>query len=569
VRTCATCGEKISDSIGECLYCPPGAAAEPAPAATAAPAPPAPAAAQAAPPPSVPVAPPAAAPAATPAAPAPNPKAQAFELHHEAETALERGEVEKALVIASKAVKHWPQSIAARALYERARRELVRGLRRERLDARVQEARRKMEAGDFTGAEKIAVSALKLIPDHAEALALFGTLKARRLTASGVEAEAERELARLSARQARGAVLAAHAAIANGWERRALLAVRRGLRLVPDDPELLALLRELQGAEEDQDPQRAHRRALQSQVRAAVARLRDRKLEESLAMLRAVLREDPDNVRAQEAVQQVRRAWLRRTTPPAPRAEPSASAPPPAPPPPAPRAASAAVPAPAAAPAHASPGRAPLASSRPPLRAAAGDASPLLAVRRMPVPTPAAPPGTVRVPRAAVWAAAAAVVLALVVAGVVRSGGSRRAPESAEAAPAFVAAPSAEPSLAPAAPRPEGPLAAVDAALRAAIEAALVAYGDALERQDEQSLARARPDLTAGERTALLQPFRGALNVGVDLRVLDVSAGPDAALVTVLRTDVIVDGRGGARAPVEEALRFVRRGGAWAVGGPR
>jgi hypothetical protein len=173
----------------------------------------------------------------------------------------------------------------------------------------------------------------------------------------------------------------------------------------------------------------------------------------------------------------------------------------------------------------------------------------------------------VRVPRAAAWAAAAAVVLALVVAGLLRANGSRSAPESV-AAPALVgAAPSAEPT-APAV-IPEGPLAAVDAGLRTAVEAALAAYGDALERQDEASLARARPDLTARERTALLQPFRGALNVGVDLRVLDVAAGPDAALVTVLRTDVIVDGRGGARAPVEEVLRFVRRSGAWAVGGPR
>jgi tetratricopeptide (TPR) repeat protein len=563
VRTCATCGEKISASVGECLYCPPGAAAAPAPDAAAS----APTAGAAASPAVSPSAP-AAAPATPPPAPTLAPKPDAFELHHEAETALERGEVEKALVIASKAVKLWPQSIAARALYERARRELLRGLRRERLDARVQEARRKMEAGDFAGAEKIAVSALKLIPDHADALALFGTLKGRRLTASGVEAEAERELARLSARQARGAVLAAHAAIANGWERRALLAVRRGLRLVPDDAELLALLRELQGAEEDQDPQRAHRRALQSQVRAAVVLLRDRRLEESLAMLRAVLREDPDNVRAQEAVQQVRRAWLRRTAPPVPRVAPDAAppAPDPVPPPRAPARASPPVPAPAAPPSPAPPTPAPLASSRPPLRSAARDTSALLAARRAAVPA-GAPGGGVRVPRAAAWAAAAAVVLALVVAGLLRANGSRSAPESV-AAPALVgAAPSAEPT-APAV-IPEGPLAAVDAGLRTAVEAALAAYGDALERQDEASLARARPDLTDRERTALLQPFRGALNVGVDLRVLDVAAGPDAALVTVLRTDVIVDGRGGARAPVEEVLRFVRRSGAWAVGGPR
>ncbi|HEY7510724.1 MAG TPA: hypothetical protein VIG50_10755, partial [Vicinamibacteria bacterium] len=294
--------------------------------------------------------------------PAPSAPADSYELHHAAEEALRGGEVERALVLASKLVKLSPQSIAGRALYERARHELVRGLRRERLDARVQEARRKMEAGDHDGAEKIAVSALKLIPDHPVALELFASSKARRLAASGAEADAERELQRLAAKQARRAVLAAHNAIANGWERRALLAVRRGLRLVPDDPELLALLRELQGGGEEHDPPRARRRALLSQVRAAVALLRERKLEDSLAMLRAVLREDPDNVRAQEAVQQVRRAFLRRTAPPVPRAAAApAAVPAPAPPAPAPRPAplrAAPAPAPAAPPREDPPPRA-------------------------------------------------------------------------------------------------------------------------------------------------------------------------------------------------------------------
>ena len=203
---------------------------------------------------------------------------------------------------------------------------MVRGLRRERLEARVQEAERMMGVGDFVGAERIVTSALKLLPDHRVALDLFGKLKARRLAGSNAAAEAERELHRFSARQARQAVAAAHNALANGWERRALLAVRRGLRGAPDDAELLAMLRELQGAEGDQDPQRARRRALHSQVRAAIDLLRQRKLDESLAMLRAVLREDPDNVRAQEAVQQVRRAWLRRTVPPVPAVAAAAAA---------------------------------------------------------------------------------------------------------------------------------------------------------------------------------------------------------------------------------------------------
>ena len=339
MRTCATCGQLISPSIGECLYCPPAPAAGDAgpivpdilrppplppavtPPAVAAVAPPAAAAPAVA---AVPAsAAPPAAPTAAPPAPVPPPPSvdpsEVDALQHEAEEALSAGAVERALVLASRVVKQRPQSVAARSLYERARRELLRGLRRERLEARVREAERMMEAGDFAGAERIVTSALKLLPDHSVALDLFGKLKARRLAGATAEAEAERELQRLGVRQSRQALAAAHTAIANGWERRALLAVRRGLRVVPDDPELLALLRELQGAEGDQDPQRAHRRALRSQVRAAIDLLRQRKLEDSLAMLRAVLREDPDNARAQEAVQQVRRAWFRRTAPPVPR----------------------------------------------------------------------------------------------------------------------------------------------------------------------------------------------------------------------------------------------------------
>jgi hypothetical protein len=50
--------------------------------------------------------------------------------------------------------------------------------------------------------------------------------------------------------------------------------------------------------------------------------------------------------------------------------------------------------------------------------------------------------------------------------------------------------------------------------------------------------------------------------------VVDVVARADDAVVTVLRTDVIVDGREGARAPVEESLRLVRGGGGWTLVGP-
>jgi Tfp pilus assembly protein PilF len=497
------------------------------------------------------------------AAPARAASADSYDMHHEANEALRRGEVERALVLASKVVKLWPESIAGRALYERARRELSRGLRRERLDARVQEARHKLDAGDFAGAEKIVVSALKLIPDHPEALALFAGLKARRLGAPGAEAEAERELQRLGAKQAQRAVLAAHTAIANGWERRALLAVRRGLRLVPDDPELLALLRELQGGpDEGQDPQRSHRRALQSQVRAAMELLREKKLEESLRLLREVLRADPDNVRAQEAVQQVRRAWLRRTAPPVPRAAPESVARRPAAP--APVRGPAAPP--PAAPAMHTP--APLASSRPPLRTSAAETleEDLAFARRPPAPPPAAP-GALRVPRAALWLVPLGLLAVAALAFVLRGRApARTAVGDAAVSSEVSAAATPEPvASAPAA----GPLSALPADLRGAVEAALAAYGSALERQDEASLAQARPDLSARERAALLEPFRGALNVGVDLRVVDAAADAEQAVVTVLRTDVIVDGHGGARPPVEEVLRFVRRAGAWTIGGGR
>jgi len=115
----------------------------------------------------------------------------------------------------------------------------------------------------------------------------------------------------------------------------------------------------------------------------------------------------------------------------------------------------------------------------------------------------------------------------------------------------------------PETPPPAGPLAGADPEVRQAVETTLAAYARALESQDAQLLARARPDLTAAERERLLAPFRGAVNVATDLRVLDVIPSRGLVVVPVLRTDVIIGGRGAPASPVEETLRFEQRDGAW------
>ena len=270
-RRCPTCGETIPPSTGECLYC---TAVEEAAAA---------------PPPAAPAAP-------TPApAPAPAPATdgeRAFGLLlFEAEECLARGQGEKATVLASRAVRERPDSLVARALYERSRRELLQGRRREKLESRVQEAQGLLEAGQLEAANRIVTSALKLIPDHAVALALFGAIKERRHASGSAVAEAERELERLDRLQARQALAAARAALEAGWERRALGALRRGLRLVPDDPALLALLKQVQTAAEALDRETAARRTLPPQVRVGLDLLAQGRLEQSLAVLRAALRD--------------------------------------------------------------------------------------------------------------------------------------------------------------------------------------------------------------------------------------------------------------------------------------
>jgi tetratricopeptide (TPR) repeat protein len=509
-RRCPTCGETIPPSTGECLYC--TAVEEAVPAAPAAP-------------------PPASAPATD--------GDRAFGLLlFEAEECLARGQGDKATVLASRAVRERPDNLTARALYERSRRELLQGRRREKLEARVREAQGLLESGQLEAANRIVTSALKLVPDHAVALALFGAIKERRHASGSAAAEAERELERLDRLQARQALAAARQALAAGWERRALGALRRGLRLVPDDPELLALLKQVQTAAAALDRETAERRALPRQVRAGLDLLAQGRLEQSLAVLRAALRDDPDNARAQAAVQDVRRAWL---------ARPPVAPPPPPPPPPPP------VPLPVTA-------RPPSSlTSRPPARTGPRTAY-SSGARRI--------PGEILLPRTRRRATPMRFILVGGV-GVFVSIGALYFLGRPDAAPPRAVEP--PPTLAPpptpsAVPEEIGPLAQADPELRATIQDALARYGRALEAQDAALLAGTRPDLGADERDRMLTRFAGALNVGIDLRVLDVSLAPEEAIVTVLRTEVVVGGRAGEVPPEEETLRFEKRPEGWVLG---
>jgi hypothetical protein len=160
------------------------------------------------------------------------------------------------------------------------------------------------------------------------------------------------------------------------------------------------------------------------------------------------------------------------------------------------------------------------------------------------------------------------IAVAAVVVGGIAFMVLRRSPQPpafATPVPTLPAAVPAAPTAAP--PEPPGPLTSLDPELRAAIEGTLASYAAAFEGRSAERLAAARPDLSQAERDALLARSAGALNVATDLRVLEVSASGDAAVVTLLRTDVIVGGRGNASAPVEEILRFERRRGAWSLRG--
>jgi hypothetical protein len=536
--TCPSCGQKIPPSVGECVYCSGSAASSGPPSASPNPfSPPPPASGSAEP---------------TPA-----------QLLLVAEECLARAQPEKAADLAARALALRPDSLEAKAMVDRARRLDARQRRRDRQEERLKEAQALVDAGDAAGAEKLVASVLKRMPGHPGALALFARLKGRRLERGDAEAEAEQELARLAQGQAQRAAEAARAARRAGWDRKAMLALRRGLRLAPDDPDLLALLRETEHALREQDRAGARRRAGNVQVRAALDKLKEGRIEESLASLRSLLRQDPDHARAQAAVQEVRRAWLARLPAPAPAASVVPRAPAPAPPALAvATAASASAPSPSLTRAP-SAARPPLARPRPvpapsppapspprlheaPRRTLAGAASP-------PAEIALRPPrrGT---PLLLVLGSAALMIGLLVV--LTNRPANRAAPAATLAVPA-------PPAAAPPPPPPAGPLAAADPDVREAVETTLAAYARALETQDAVMLARARPDLTGAERERLLAPFRGAINVATDLRVLDVIPSRGVVVVPVLRTDVIVGGRGAPPAPVEETLRFERRDGAW------
>lgn len=518
-----------------------------------------------------------AAPSAAQTAPALDDRALGLALF-EAEECLARGSPDKALVMASRAVKERPDSLTARALLDRARRELLRGRRRERLEARIEQASLLVERGELEAAERIVISALKLIPDHALALDLLGRIKQHRLGAGTAEAEALKELERLARLQAQKALESARAALAAGWERRAFFALHQGLRHAPGDPELLALLREAQKSLERLDGDRARRRALGAQVRAGQDLLAQGQLDESLRILRAVLREDPENARAQAAVQQVRSVWLTRLEfasatgrsldvpegaasaaagdgqPGAPRQEgrpPVAAALPPPPVAPAPSA------------------RAPRA-----VRPAAARQEPTAHAGSSRIPIELRLPATRlrSTPMTLVLACAAVIVAAI--AWFVFGGRAARGPSMpplavpVSAAPPETAAPRdpvppVNGELAPPGPEASGPWTGISPDLRRSVESRLTVYARALETADDSLLAVARPDFSKEQRERALAPFRDALNAATDLRVLQVDVRGDVADVVVLRSDFLV-----GRAPVppaEETLRFRRTGAEWAL----
>jgi hypothetical protein len=265
---------------------------------------------------------------------------------------------------------------------------------------------------------------------------------------------------------------------------------------------------------------------------AAVSRARELlsrgQLDEALVLLRGVLYEDLDCVAAQDAVQEVRRAWLARAV---------TAAPPP----------------------HADAGL--------PVVPSAAAAEPVLAVPDVPAVSSGAPPGRRTSSRVAILAALA---IGLAIAAALAP---RRRP-AVDPSPALTLAPApvdrllrpaAAVSGPPGGQDDTGPLAGIDPGLRDAIRETLALYGRALQSADLALMAQARPDLSEEARAQAVAPFRGALNVTTDLRVVEVAREGDLARVPILRRDVIIGGTRAPQRPVRETLRFRRRGGVWAL----
>ena len=444
----------------------------------------------------------------------------------EAEECLARGNAEKAAVHASRAVGERPGSLTARSLLDRARRELTRGRRRERLEERVVEARDRLARGEDRAAEKIVTTVLKLLPDHAAALQLFAVLKERRLKPGTAEAEAELELDALARARAHRAAESARAALKEGWSFRALMTVRRALAVTPGDPDLLALYTESLGQVDRTVGQRAVRRAAHVRVLEARERAAGGKAAEAARMLQAVLKEDPQNREALQALGNLDRARDGLGLPAPGRGAPADPAVltgmfshrPPA--------------------AH---------GARPP-NGAAGKAAPR-----------SGPSTTLVLGGGAVLVIIVAASLAL-----------RRESPAAGVEPRKMAAPVAEVQPSPrVAGEADRMFEGQDPELRRAVEDMLERYGRALETNDAGLLAEARPDMTARTRREILAGHEGATNVAADLRVLAVARRGNQASVNVRRTELVVSGRAVARPSVEETLRFQREGGAWVLRPPR
>jgi tetratricopeptide (TPR) repeat protein len=482
-----------------------------------------------------------------PSAPAaPSPPAAAAEserlfglLLFEAEECLARGNVEKAVVHASRAMRERPESLTARSLMDRARRELTRGRRRERLEERVVEARQRLEQGEDQAAEKIVATVLKLLPDHAAALQLFSVLKDRRLKSGTAEAEAERELDAVGRSRARRAAESARAALKAGWSFRALMTVRRALAVTPDDPELLGLYAQSLDLVDRTAGQRSVRRAAHVRILEARERVAAGMPEEGARIVRAVLKEDPQNREALEALGNMERAG--------PRVHVAGPSLPVAGRKPGPRPASR---------------RDPRPSAQDPTVMTGKFSHRAIAAS---LARPATAPAT-KAPRGGRYArfviAGAAVIL---VVGASFAFLRDQPPASVEPMPVASLGSSGTAEAARAAEEAERVFTGHDPELRRAVEDVLTRYGRALETIDSGLLAEARPDMKAGARRALMAERKGATRVATDLRVLDVARRGAQALVKVRRTEVVVAGRSVDRPVVEETLRFQREGGAWVL----